>query len=263
MKNKNGITVLVPVHEFTEVTKALFDNCVLSLVSQTEQPEAVGIIVPKGSEAYDYVKAYDFKNLNVTIMENDGDTNFAAQVNFGVENTTTEWFSILEMDDEFSKIWLKNVVKYREVYGDVELFLPLVVDVNETGDFIGLTNESVWASEFSDEMGYLDNNAVLGYQNFNFDGMVMRRDTYIENGGIKASMKLNFIYEFFLRMTYLAVRTMVIPKFGYKHVNSRKGSLFSDYLSLPADEARWWMSLAKKEYFHTRDRGLTYDKQTN
>lgn len=258
----NNITVLIPVHELTEVTKPYFDNCILSLVNQTEQPEAVGVIVPKGSEVESYLKDYDFKGLNVTIMSNDGDTNFASQINFGVENTTTEWFSILELDDEFSKIWIKNVVKYRKVYDDVDMFLPMIVDVTEDGQFIGLSNEAVWAADFSDELGYLDNNSILNYQNFNFDGMVMRRDTYIEFGGIKASMKLTFIYEFFLRMTYLSVRTMIIPKFGYKHINQRAGGLFNEYRStLTPDESRWWMSLAKKEYFHTRDRGITYDKE--
>ena len=258
----NNITVLIPVHELTDITKPYFDNCILSLVNQSEQPDAVGVIVPKGSEVNEYLKSYDFKGLNVTIMENDGDTNFASQINFGVENTTTEWFSILELDDEFSKIWLKNVVKYRGVYDDVDMFLPMIVDVAEDGQFIGLSNEAVWAADFSDELGYLDNTAILNYQNFNFDGMVMRRDTYIEFGGIKATMKLTFIYEFFLRMTYLSVRTMVIPKFGYKHVNQRTGGLFNNYTtSLTSDESRWWMSLAKKEYFHTRDRGITYDKE--
>ncbi len=258
----NDITVLIPVHELTDSTKPLFDNCILSLVNQVSQPEAVNIIVPKGSDAQKYMESYDFKGLNVIIIENSGDTNFASQINLGVENTTTNWFSILELDDEFSKIWLKNVVKYREVYDDVEMFLPMIIDVSEDGQFIGLSNEAVWAADFSDELGYLDNNAILNYQNFNFDGMVMRRDTFIEHGGIKPSMKLTFIYEFFLRMTYLSVRTMVIPKFGYKHINQRNGGLFNSYKStLTPDESRWWMSLAKKEYFHTRDRGITYDKE--
>ncbi|NIQ16176.1 MAG: hypothetical protein GTO02_17820, partial [Candidatus Dadabacteria bacterium] len=55
---------------------------------------------------------------------------------------------------------------------------------------MGLTNEAVWAHEFSDEMGVIDENSLLRYQNFNFGGMVMRKDVYLENGGLKPSMKL-------------------------------------------------------------------------
>ncbi len=42
----------------------------------------------------------------------------------------------------------------------------------------------------------------------------------------------------------------------------RVGSLFHNYREeLSPDEARWWMSLAKKEYFHQDDRKITYAKE--
>jgi hypothetical protein len=91
--------------------------------------------------------------------------------------------------------------------------------------------------------------------------MVMKRDLYIELGGLKPSMKLTFIYEFLLRITCFSAKVMVIPKFGYKHMNQRIGSLFNRYKNeLTPDEARWWLSLAKKEYFNQKDRKITYDK---
>jgi hypothetical protein len=49
----------------------------------------------------------------------------------------------------------------------------------------------------ADELGILDNNALLTYQNFNTDGMVIRKSVYEENGGFKPSIKLTFIYEFY------------------------------------------------------------------
>jgi hypothetical protein len=61
-------------------------------------------------------------------------------------------------------------------------------------------------------------------------------------------------------MTFKDVRTMVIPRFGYKHVNQRTGSLFNEYRnSIDPVEARWWLSAAKKEYYFAKDRQITYE----
>jgi hypothetical protein len=125
--------------------------------------------------------------------------------------------------------------------------MPIIVDVDNQNQFVGFTNEAVWAASFSDELGILDNNALLTYQNFNTDGMVIRKSVYEENGGFKPSIKLTFIYEFLLRMTFKDVKVMVIPRFGYKHVNQREESLFANYrTNMDPIEAKWWLSVAKK-----------------
>ena len=265
MNEKNNISVVLPVHELNEETKTLFNNAVQSVKLQTVKPDELVIVVPKGSEVATYVKSLDFGDFKsyITIAENDGDTDFAAQVDFGVKTSKSEWFSILEFDDEYANIWFKNVVEYRAAHTDVEIFMPIVVDVDASGQFIGLTNEAVWAQSFSDELGILDNNALLAYQNFNIDGIVMKKSVYESFGGFKSSIKLTFIYEFLLRMTFKAVRTMVIPRFGYMHMNQRSGSLFSSYKeTLNPVEAKWWLAQAKKEYYFAKDRNTTYQEQT-
>jgi hypothetical protein len=261
---KTNISVILPVHELNEETKQLFTNAVLSVKEQTVRPDELVIVTPKGSEAYNYIKDFDYGDYkaSVTIIENDGDTDFSSQVNLGVEKAKSEWISILEYDDEYAKIWFKNVVEYRKAHTNVDIFLPIVVDVDPAGQFIGFTNEAVWANSFSDELGMLDNNALLAYQNFNIDGMVIKKSAYDEFGGFKSSIKLTFIYEFLLRMTFKDVKVMVIPRFGYKHINQRAGSLFSTYKeSLNPVEAKWWLSIAKKEYYFPKDRNITYETQ--
>jgi GT2 family glycosyltransferase len=258
---KNNISVILPVHELNEETKTLLNNAIQSVIEQQVQPDELVIVVPKGSEACAHVKTLDFGayKSSVVIAENDGATDFASQVNFGVTTSKSEWFSILEMDDEYAKIWFKNVINYREKHSDVEMFLPIIVDVDAAGQFIGLTNEAVWAQSFSDELGVLDNNALLAYQNFNIDGIVMKKSVYDSFGGFKSNIKLTFTYEFLLRMTFKSVKVMVIPRFGYKHVNQRPGSLFSSYKeTLDPTEARWWLAQAKKEYYFAKDRDITY-----
>lgn len=261
--NKTNISVILPVHELNEETKQMLTNAVQSVTDQIVTPDELIIVAPKGSDVVKFAKGLENKtDMPIIIAENDGETDFASQVNYGVSQAKSEWISILEYDDEYAKIWFKNVVEYKDAHKNVELFLPIVIDVDSAGNFIGFTNEAVWANSFSDELGVLDNNALLAYQNFNIDGMVIKKSVYEEFGGFKPSMKLTFIYEFLLRMTFKDVKTMVIPKFGYKHVNQRVGSLFSSYKeTMDPVEAKWWLSTAKKEYYFPNDRKITYEIQ--
>jgi len=263
-QSKNNISVILPVHELNDVTKTLFSNAVQSVKEQISKPDELIIVVPTGSDAASYVKAFDYGDYkkSVVIVENDGETDFASQVNFGVDKAKSEWVTILEYDDEFAKIWFKNVVEYREAHPEIDVFMPIVVDVDSNSQFVGFTNEAVWANGFSQELGKLDDDSLLAYQNFNTDGMVIKKSMYQDLGGFKPSIKLTFIYEFLLRMTFKDVKIMVVPRFGYKHVNQREGSLFSSYKeTLNPAEARWWLSAAKKERYFTNDRKITYEAQ--
>lgn len=259
MSNKaENITVILPVHKLDKVTEVTLSNAIKSVTDQIVKPN---LLIVASSAAYKKVAEIAKGVEDCVVIENKGETDFSSQIDFGVSNITTKWFSILEYDDEYSNIWFKNVVKYQEAHPEIELFLPIVVDVNDNSEFIGFTNEAVWANSFSDELGILDNSALLTYQNFNIDGMVISKDTYEAHGGFKKNIKLTFTYEFLLRMTFKDVKTMVIPKFGYKHVNQREGSLFHSYKDeMDPTEANWWLAQAKKEYYFEKDRAITYQK---
>jgi hypothetical protein len=262
MKEVTNISVILPVHELNDETKTMFANAVKSVNDQLVKPDYLIVVVPKDSDAHKFMKDYKFEGVPTHVEANDGETDFASQVNYGVSKCKTEWFSILEFDDEYGNIWFKNVVKYQKAYPNVDLFMPIIVDVDDQSSFVGFTNEAVWANSFSDELGVLDNNSLLTYQNFNIDGMVIKKSVYDEFGGFKPSIKLTFIYEFLLRMTFKDVKVMVIPKFGYKHVNQRDGSLFANYKqTIDPVEARWWLATAKKEYYFPKDRKITYEVQ--
>jgi GT2 family glycosyltransferase len=259
---KKNITVILPVHQLDDVTKHTVVNAIKSVEQQIVRPDELLIVVPKGSDVLEHINSIDVGEIKdiIKVLENDGETDFCSQVNFGVSQASSEWISILEYDDEYAKIWFKNVLEYIEAYPNIDLFLPIVVDVNEQGQFIGFTNEAVWANSFSDELGMLDNNSLLAYQNFNIDGMVIKKSTYEEMGGLKPSIKLTFPYEFLLRLTFKDVKVMTVPKFGYKHVNQRENSLFASYKkTMDPVEAKWWLQTAKKEYYFEHDRNITYE----
>ena len=136
--NKTNISVILPVHELNEETKQMLTNAVQSVTDQIVTPDELIIVAPKGSDVVKFAKTLDNKtSMPIVIAENSGETDFASQVNFGVSQAKSEWISILEYDDEYAKIWFKNVVEYKDAHKNVELFLPIVIDVDTTGNFIG------------------------------------------------------------------------------------------------------------------------------
>ena len=256
----NNITVIIPIHKLEE---KYINGCVESIKNQKMIPDQVLIVRSDDTNLTKFLETYDFGNLKeiTKVIHNEtGNYDFQSQINYGVEQCETEYFTFVEYDDELSPIWIKNGSEYIDSYPEVGVFLPIVYETDENGQFISFTNESVWAKEFSEVMGVLDNNTLQKVQNFNKHGMIVKKELFLESGGLKTNMKLTFTYEFLLRMSYNDVTIMVIPKLGYKHTNNREGSLFVEYKnSIDVLESKFWVNKAKKEYFFTEDREITYE----
>jgi len=252
------ITIIIPIH--TNENKEL-EFLITALDSvKDQQTQAEKLVIVCTPELESDIKGLDFGDLNYNVLVNTTESyDFASQMNFAVENCSTEFFCVLEVDDELSNLWIRKSKDYMDFYEDVDIFLPLITNVDSKNKFIGWTNEPVWALNFSEEIGVLDLDSLLNYPNFNIDGMVMKVDLFKEIGGLKNNIKLTFVYEFLLRAVFMDARIMTIPKVGYKHVNMRVGSLFFNYKNHPAhligkDAGPFWLETAKKEYFFTEDR---------
>ena len=221
MKSLN-ISIVLPVETSKHKNfDSLFRSCVTSIQNQnklTDKGESIVgdlelVIVHSGEESLEsYINDFDFSGLTTNIVKNDGETDFCSQINLGVENTSHEWVSIFEFDDEYSSIWFKNVSRYSHAYPSVKAFLPLVIDTDEKGVFAGFTNEATFAANMNSEIGYLTNEVLLNYQNFQTSGMVFKKSLFNDFGGFKPSMKLTFVYELLLRLTYNSVEIMTIPR---------------------------------------------------
>lgn len=264
---ESNLTVILPVVTLNEEEKNLFANAIGSVREQKVLPTKLLIVIPKDGDLKKELESYDFGDKIseiVSIVENDGETDFCSQVNFGVSKTETEWFSILEFDDVYSNIWFDNFITYKNSYEDVDVFLPIVLDVNTDNQFIHFTNEPVWAKDFCENMGFLDNDALLNFPNFQISGSVIKKDVFTGVGGLKGNVKMFFNYELLLRMSYYDKKIMVIPKIGYKKVNMRPDSLFWRYKNVQGEiidpnESRFWYNTARKECYFKTDRGIKYD----
>ena len=264
MEKKLDVSVILPIKSsLTRDFDEYFDKAIQSLKNQIKQVNELVIVHTTEEQLVEKIKNYDFGTLNVKSYVWDGSPNYCDQVNFGIDKSISEWVSIFEFDDEYSKIWFTNVEKYINYYSDVDAYLPLVVDVDTKGVFAGFTNEAVFAVNFTQEMGFLTNDTLHNYQNFQTAGMVIRKSIFEDYGKFKSTIKLTFIYELLLRLTYNSVKIMTIPRIGYKHVNFREGSIFWNYKNgdekLTEDEIKFWIQAAKKEYFFTSERPIKYE----
>lgn len=263
MKEKLSLSVILPIKSSkAKDFSTYFEKAIKSLKNQQVEFNDLIIVHSKEDTLVNFLNEFDFEGLTVKKIVWEGEPNFASQVNLGVENSDSEWVSFHEFDDEYASIWFKNVLKYSNAYPEVQAFMPIVVDTDDKAVYAGFTNEAAFAANFSQEMGYLTTDTLLNYQNFQSSGMVIKREAVKEFGGFKPSIKLTFVYEFLLRMTYNSVTTMIIPRLGYLHTNLREGSIFWNYKfgsdKLSTEEVKFWLDTAKKEYFFTQDRKIKY-----
>jgi hypothetical protein len=261
MSNKN-ITILLPIHKIGEEESIMLSNA-LESIEDFHNDIYLTIICP--TDVKNKLDNFEFgQKLEVKLLENKtNDSSFSNQINLGIEDCSTEWFSILEIDDEFKNVWLSSVNEYIKNNPTVDVFLPIVKDINSEGAFISYTNESAWAYGFTDNQGYVDNEVLLEYQNYQTSGGLFKTEVIKENGKLKDNIKLTFTYEFLLRLTHNGVKIMVIPRVGYQHVNFREDSLFWNYRNaedgrLNENEVKFWLETAKKEFFFKNKRDINY-----
>ena len=251
-----NLTVIIPIEVIDTIEKQeLLTKALLSV-------DDSNIIVVGDKKAIDSLSDLTFPNVTfATIVNTSRNKNYAGQVNFALKSVKSKYFSVLEYDDTYSPIWFKNLKTYIDNdIDDTFAFLPLteVVDY-ETKESIGYANEAVWATSFSEELGYFDIQALETYLNFNSSGGVFKTEDFVSLGGLKASMELVFWYEFLMRALYKGKKIFVIPKVGYYHLVNRPGCMTTNYAETMSEkEADWWIDLAKKEYFFPQDRKKTY-----
>lgn len=268
-----NISVIIPIVECNDNTTPLLSKAVESIAKQEEingvdVPNSypwIYLVFPSTIEA-DVISWRDSMlrlhqgRLNFVLIKNDGNTDYQSQVNLAVKSVETDYFTVLEFDDEFSTTFFKNAQNYIYAFPQIDVFLTMMIEVNERNEGIKLTNETVWAQQFvgeNGEMGYLNLNALKQYTDFKLSGAVIKKLEFQNLGGYKTNIKLTFMYEFLLRALNNASKIFTIPKIGYKHFATREGSLFDTYSkTMPIEERKFWFEVATKESNIMNDRPI-------
>lgn len=271
MATNKDITVIIPVHKLDDTSKGLFRKAIQSILANTVVPQNVLVVTHKADDTDVQVCEILKEFLTGTTVDfkvriHDRATDFCTQINVGVEEVTTEFFSILEFDDEYSSIYFLNALEYINAYPEVGMFLPITVEVDKENKMLHYTNEAVWAQGFGEKLGHLDLNTLLEFENFSIGGSVINKEKFLEYGGLKNNIKIFFAYEFLLRFVNEDGGVMTIPKIGYRHLNFREDSLFENYKKeVKPEEVKFYHETAKNEYFFNPNqvtREITYTPAT-
>lgn len=261
------ITIIIPIHTFDEDTSALLKKAINSIKANQETytfGKLIPTIVGPGNVLENIGEALGEDNYFHCLRNTTNEFDFCSQINFAVDKIKTDYFSILEFDDEYTSKWFEMAHEYFYSNENVSLFLPINVLTDTGHKNFQYANEVAWASSFSNEIGYLDFDCLQDYSSFNLTGGIFNTNDFKTIGGFKPSIKVAFNYEFLLRLTKKELKVFVVPKEGYIHVIGRKGSLTDEYeKTLSADEINKWISLAKSEYMFTNDRKTDISKIKN
>lgn len=265
------VTVLLPIHKFdNDVIKPMLINAVNSVSNQKVCPKEVKLVFPLELMDEDFKEVIDEiakplneKDIIITLCVNDGETDFCSQINKGVSEVKTKWFSILEFDDEYTDILFDNFNKYEKENGeDIGVYLSLNKLYDKDGNFLQLSNELVWSYGFQDfevDLGYIDGKSLEQFSEYQMTGGIFLTKVFNEYGGLKPSIKVTFWNEFLLRITSKDVKVFIIPKLGYKHIIGRDDSLTDFYYKNISDkEIEFWVKTAKSESFCKVDRNVVY-----
>jgi hypothetical protein len=258
----NKVTVIIPINEFNDTVKKYLSTAILSIKEQIENiPNLLVVYTSRAEESGLLTYLSEFSDLNISTVKNEGKSDFCSQINVGAKNAQTEYFSILEYDDKYSRIYFKNVEKYINELSDVSLFLQLTIDVDDkSGSPIQLVNQNIWSNAYvgeNGELGYINNKALSEYSYYTIGGAVFRKKDFESVGGLKSNIQLAFTYEFLLRFLNNGNKIYVIPKFGYIHSINREGSLFTGLSgTLSIEDRKFWFETAVKESHYLNDREI-------
>ena len=199
----NNFTVIIPVHELNETIESLLVNAIKSVDNQKSDIPII-LVHPKtiNNEITDFFTKNVFDST-IEFIINENNSDFQSQINLAVKNVTTEYFSILEFDDEYAPTYSKTMSKYIDHYDDVDILLPIIVEVDDKGGWVKFTNEGSWAQQLvgeNGEAGYLNNNILNQYTDFKLSGALIKKQTFIDIGGFKSNIKMTFMLEFIYRL---------------------------------------------------------------
>ena len=258
-------TTIIPIHKLSEKDYPFLKDALQSLVNQTFNKFNTMIVVTPDinlSEVKTFCKKEieQLNNCTFYVKKTEG-TTYQEMINFGVENTTTKHFTVLELDDKLQSYYYETASKWIKEYDDVNVFLPYIINLKYSEDgnhkYAGLQNSVATAQNVMTERGVLDLDSVLKNNIIELTGAIFTKDDFVEIGGYKKTIEHYFNYELLLRILKYGQKIFVIPKVGVLHMNFRPNSYSEKFINNveqgQIDKTKWY-NIALKEYFFKIER---------
>lgn len=269
MTNKTNLSIIIPIHQFNDTVSGYLLKAIKSITDQENIKVKPNIYIVCPLNIYDNATSFikGIKAKMIGVIGNEDDSDYQTQVNRAVKHIDTEYFSVLEFDDEYSKTYVKNVYEYINAYNDIDIFMSMMIDVNEKDEPVNFSNEIAWSQHFSGDnasAGYLNLETTKTYSNFRLSGATIKKSSFQRVGGYKKNILLTFMYEYLLRSLNSGDKAYVIPKLCYKHLINRTDSMFDIYSkNMSAKERKFWFDKAMSEYYFNADRVIDLTELNN
>lgn len=197
-------------------------------------------------------------------------------------NNEYEFLSIIEQNDVIGLNWYEQASIYAVENENVSIFFPIIRNT-VNGIFSGLLNEAPWAEGLAEEAGKVDLNLLSRFNCIVPISAIFRINSIKEYSEkkddenyypFKESIKISHYYEFLMRMIYNDVKAMCVPRIGYEFKVKGNDKFKHTCCKIPQNiaqmsienggisqlEGKFWMDLAKKEYFFDEDRNKIYEE---
>lgn len=260
-----NITIIMPIHEFNEEVKKYTKQAIES-INRLGHGDNIKVLVISPSKIMTDINVL-FKESNLDVSSiNSETTDLFEMVNNAVKYCLTEYFTVMEFDDRFSPKWLDSFDIYKKANPNVSVYLPIVELYNDKDELIGFVNEIAWSSAFSkcdangeNKLGYIDNECLKAYMDFNVTGAFIRTEDFIGIGGLKKSLSIAAWYEMLMRFCNNNKNIYVIPKSGYYHTIGRANS-YSMKMSkeISKEYGQWLIKTAQVEYKYNEEREIKF-----
>lgn len=221
--------------------------------------------------------------INYFLVQTNSD-NFSKIFNEGfniASENEYDFFSIIEPNDVVGLNWYAQANLYALENENISMFFPIIRNTIN-GVFNGLLNEAPWAEGLAEEAGKIDLNLLQRFNCVVPIGAMFRISSIKEYSEqkddkyfpFKESIKISHYYEFLMRMIYNDVKGMCVPRIGYEFKVKGENKFKHTYCKIPHNiaqipvedggvtpiEGKFWMDLAKKEYFFDEDRNKVYEE---
>lgn len=235
------LTVIIPVHELNAETTVLLKEAVESVYAQKEyKPSFLTFVVPEtASEMIKVIigigeaaQEAAASELKFSIAENVGATDIATQVNAGLAEVGKnspehgEYVTILELDDQLADNYVAEMAAHAAEMPEVDGWLPLAVSVDVSKRLLKYENVAVWVPKTEAERpdGFVDAETTEVAPDLLLSGAMLKTETYTDGYGLKPSIGLAFVNEFYRRIVGRGAVLRGMGKVLYMHTELRPGS---------------------------------------
>lgn len=258
------LTVIVPFHELNDSSFALLTQALRSLTEQ--KSKNFKVVFATNSDTHNQW-ATQIMPLCVGFPFSwhlhDLTYSYQYQINSVCANALdTKYFAVLQYDDVVLPNWTLSAMETIRAEPLIDVALPIIIQQNSNGEFLGLSNEAIWVNKYAVQPGVVDIKVVRdAADNFMISliGAVFNAETFVDNGGYKPNLEWFFDYELLLRLLENGAYIKSTGKYGVAHRSGHENSMYSQiFAPMTLEEKTYWFDTARKEYFYDYERPVGY-----